>query len=246
MATQAHQINAVLNGYAPQAQRTLTDLHHKVQKTPLLSGIQRVFHQDNEDDKGLPSESTRVQIVAQDVAAEAADTLTRMFDLQFVQDDTNCRAKADIVLPDGTVLVPGAPVTYLMWLSKRLIDWRTFLDKLPVLDAADSWEWNEGHRAYATEPVETIVTRKETKALLLYPATDKHPAQVQPQQVDERRGVWRTVKLSGAMRAEDVKKLRARVDALTEAVRVARENANSAEASQRGDTGQKVFGYLFG
>lgn len=240
----AHVINAVLNGLAPRAQREFTDAHHKVLRTPMLSGIQRTFKTDDDEDKGLPPESTRVQVIAQDVVKEAAKALTRLFDLQFVQDATNTVAKADIVTADGVTIARDVPVTYLMFLAKRLTDWRTFIDKLPVLDAADKWDWHAGHNAYATPPAETITTRKKMEPLLLYPATDKHQAQVQVVPVDERRGVWQTIKLSGAMQAQDVKRLRERVDLLIEAVKAAKERANDVTADERTGTGAAIFNYL--
>lgn len=244
--TKAHVINAVLNGYAPRAQRAFTDAHHNLLRAPMLSGIQRTFQPDDDADKGLPPESTKVQIVAGDVVKEAAAALNRLFDLQFIQDATNATAKADIVTTDGVVIAHDVPVTYLMFLAKRLVDWRTFVDKLPVLDAADNWEWHAGHKAYASQPTETITTRKEVKPLVLYPATDKHPAQVQPTQVDERRGVWRTVKLSGALQPEQVNLLRRRVDALIDAVKAAKERANDVPADNRTGTGDAIFNYLLG
>ncbi len=57
-------------------------------------------------------------------------------------------------------------------------------------------------------------------------------------------GCWKTVKFSGALPASRVKELPDRVDKLQQAVKYAREEANSIEASDK-RVGEGVFGYLF-
>lgn len=239
-----HQLNAVLNGFKPQAKRTTTDCYHRVQKLPELTGLERTFHPDKDDDQGLPPQGNRVRQLAADAVGEAAEALKRLFDLQHMQDVSNCVARADIVLDNGTVLLADVPVTTLMFLRKQLADWRTFVDKLPVHDAADKWTWSDGHGAWAAEPFETIGTEKELQVITLHPGSDKHPAQVSARDIDVRRGVWRTTKLTGAMPAARVRELRDRVDRLIEAVKVAQETANSVRAAESQRAGARIFSYL--
>jgi hypothetical protein len=61
------------------------------------------------------------------------------------------------------------------------------------------------------------------------PATDKHPAQVEFYHEDVAVGRWDKVKFSGAMPADRKQFLLDRVRQLRDAIKVAREEANSIE-----------------
>jgi hypothetical protein len=47
---------------------------------------------------------------------------------------------------------------YLLFLEKQLVDLHTFVKKLPVLDASDSWSYDASADCYATDPVQTVRT----------------------------------------------------------------------------------------
>lgn len=241
--TSLHQINAVLTAHRPQAERRWMDLNTKVRKAPLLSGIHRTFQPIADDDPGLPDEKTRVQLSATDVVGEVGELLGRWFDLQFAQDATNCTARADVTV-DGKTVLADAPVTYLLFLEKQLVHLRSFIDGLPLLDPADEWNPDPDRGGYASEPVQTVSTKKALRVLELAAATDKHPAQVKPYETDEPRGRWTTVKLSGALPGATVREYRRRVDALIEAVKVAREAANGTPITDR-KVGKDMLGYVF-
>jgi translation initiation factor 2B subunit (eIF-2B alpha/beta/delta family) len=57
-------------------------------------------------------------------------------------------------------------------------------------------------------------------------------------------GYWKTVKFSGAVPAARVRELTERVEKLQKAVKMAREEANSAQA-EKVQTGDTVLGWLF-
>lgn len=242
--TKLHQINALVAGNKPRAQRTLTDAHQTLQKQPLLSGITRAYQPRDDEGEHLPPESTRVQVNAGKVIAAMTAELGRMFDLQLTQDNGNTVAKADVVV-DGRVLLAAAPVTYLLWLDKQLTDMRTFIDKLPALDPAETWTYDDARECWVSEPVQTVRSKKVPRNHVLAEATQHHPAQVQVFTEDVPVGTWTTVKLSGALPAAQIREFRRRVTALTDAVKVAREAANSSPVTDH-QAGTAVLGYLFG
>ena len=147
---------------------------------------------------------------------------------------------------DGRTLIAGAPVTYLIFLEKQLTDARTFIEKLPVLDPAIEWTDPEAPgEPYRSREVKTTSTKKVLRNHEVAPATAQHPAQVQVYQEDVVSGWWSTVKLSGALPAATVAGMRERLNALIEAVKVARGEANMAEVDDP-KPGSAVFSYLFG
>jgi hypothetical protein len=145
---------------------------------------------------------------------------------------------------DGHVLITRAPVTYLLFLEKQLVDLHTFLKKLPVLDASESWVYDAAQDCFATEAVETLRTRKVPRNHVKAEATEKHPAQVEVYYEDITVGFWRTVKFSGALPARRVAELLERVEKLQRAVKFAREEANAYEVKNQ-KVGEALFSFLF-
>lgn len=115
--------------------------------------------------------------------------------------------------------------------------------KLPVLDASESWSYDQAADCWATEPVQTTKTKKIPRNHVKAEATDKHPAQVEVYYEDVVVGHWRTVKFSGALPASRVKELLGRVDKLQQAVKFAREEANNSEVTDQ-RIGERFFAYL--
>jgi hypothetical protein len=244
VATKLNQIIAVEKGVKSKSFQDLTEAHHAVQKVALLSGISRSYQPKDEEGEQLPPESTRVQVKVEEVLRHTTATLTRLFDVTATKDWANCAAKADVVV-DGRTLVSGAPVSYLLFLEKQLTDLHTFVKKLPVLDAAESWVHDASIDGWKTEPVRTIRTKKIPRNHVKAEATEKHPAQVEVYYEDVPVGYWTTVKFSGALPAQRVNELLERVEKLQTAVKFAREEANGTEVSDQ-VVGAAVFGYLFG
>ena len=239
-----NQIIAVEKSVKAKAAQELGDAQREVQKPALLSGIARNYQPKDEEGEQLPPESTRVQVRADEVLKGLGTSLTRLFDVTASKDATNSVATADVVV-DDEVLVSGVPVTYLLFLEKQLVDLNTFVRKLPVLDPAESWVFDASADTWATEPVETVRTKKIPRNHVKAEATEKHPAQVEVYYEDVPVGYWRTVKFSGAMTGSRINELLERVEKLQQAVKYAREEANNVEAVDA-KTGDKVLGYLFG
>jgi hypothetical protein len=241
--TKLNQIIAVEKGIKSKSYAELTEAHHNVQKQALLSGLSRVYQPKDEEGEQLPPESTRVQLKAEEVLRQTTANLTRLFDVTATKDWANCVAKADVVV-DGTAVVRDVPVSYLLFLEKQLSDLSTFVKKLPILDAAETWTHDPSTDTWKTEPVRTLRTKKVPRNHVKAEATEKHPAQVEVYHEDVAIGTWTTTKFSGALPAQRVNELLERVEKLSQAVKFAREEANTYEvADQR--VGDAVFGYLF-
>lgn len=244
--TRLSQLNALVAGEKTRSGTALNDIYHLVQKNVgLLSGIIRTYVPLDDDGEQLPPESTRVQTRVQaDVLPALTTALSRMFDLQLTQDTANTAATADVVV-DGVVLIRSAPVTYLLYLEKMLVHLQSLVGKLPVLDPSDAWTWSDDLGVYRSDPAQTFRTKKVYRNHVKAEATDKHPAQVELFQEDRAQGTWTTVKLSGAAPAATVRQLQDRVSRLHDAVRVARDEANTAEVVDRRAAGN-IFGFLLG
>jgi uncharacterized protein YfkK (UPF0435 family) len=239
-----NQIIAIEKGVKSQTMRELTDAHQQLQKTAQLAGISRTYRPKDEEGEQYPPETQKVQVKADEVIKHTVEALTRLFDVVATKDWSNGDARADVVV-DGKKLLEKVPVTYLLFLEKQLTDLHTFVKKLPVLDAAETWTFDASADCYATEPIQTIKTKKIPRNHVKAEATDKHPAQVEVYYEDVIVGYWRTIKFSGALPAQRINELVERVEKLQEAVKFAREEANNYETTDR-KVGKAVLDYVFG
>ncbi len=241
MPTNLHQIVALEKGVKAETNAAITAAYHTIQKKEPFAGIARTYAPKDDDGDQLPAESTKVQVRSLDLLGEVRATWTRLLDLIATKDQANAKAKADILIGEE-VLVADVPVTHLLWLEKQLVDLHTFVSKLPVLDNAFDWILNT-NGDYATPVVQTVKTKKVPRNHVKAEATDKHPAQVEMFFEDVTVGTWSTVKYSGGIPSARQRELLSRVTELQQAVKVAREAANSAEVIDK-FVGQAIFDYL--
>ncbi len=239
-----NQIIAVEKGVKSRSLQELTEAHHVLQKPAQLAGIARTYRPKDEEGEQFPPEATRVQVKADEIIRRTLEILTELFDVTATKDWANIHARADVTV-DGQVLLKDAPVSYLLFIEKQLVDLHTFVKKLPVLDASESWTFDASADSYATEPMQTVRTKKIPRNHVKAEATDKHPAQVEVYYEDVVVGYWRTVKFSGALPAQRVNELLTRVERLQQAVKFAREEANNTEVTEQ-KVGARLLGYLFG
>ncbi len=243
IVTKLNQIIAIEKGVKADAAGTLTQAYHNLQKGQLLSGIARAYQPRDDEGEQLPPESTRVQLRTDQVVAEVCKALTRLFDVVATKDKANTSAKASVVV-DGVTLASDVPATYLLFLEKQLVDLATFVRKLPTLDPSDRWTWDEQQGAFATDPVRTTRTKKVLRNHVKAEATERHPAQVEVYTEDVVVGYWTTTRFSGAVPAAEVAEILERIVKLTEAVKRAREEANSITVIDE-MVGAALLGYLF-
>lgn len=238
-----NQVIAVVAAKKKHATAVLTEAYHKIQKGDLLSGISRRYQPKDEDGDQLPSESKHVQCRVNDVVDTVSAPLADMWDCVCTQDVANTQAKTDVIV-DGIILASDVPVTHLLFLEKQLTDLSTFVSKLPTLDPADQWHWDDNANCYATEPIKSVRTKKVPKTFVKYEATKEHPAQVEVFHEDVLVGTWDTIKFCGDITATDKAAMLDRVRDLKEAVVKAREEANGMEVTQCRNS-RKLIDFIF-
>lgn len=238
-----NQLVACMSKIKTNAKEKITEVHHKLKQSKLLSGINRSYQPKIDGDNVYPPESQLVQYCVPKAISEFTEASKELLDSVYSQDATNCVATADLVV-DGKTLAKSLPVTYLLFLEKQANDYLTFASQLPTLDLAQEWHKDEASDFYRSNPTKTLKTKKVWKNHVKSPATDKHPAQVETYTEDEVEGTWTKVDFSGAIPAKDRNEIEARARKLLAAVKVAREEANLAEI-KTDKIGEKVLGYLF-
>lgn len=239
-----NQIIAIEKGVKSRAYSVLSDLNKAVQKATIFNGFHKSYQPLDAEGKALPPESQVVQATVGDVLTMVRKDMSELFNVETRKDYTNCVAKADVVV-NGHAILTGAPVSLLLFFEKQLTDLRTFVGNLPVLDPTEKWEFDENSGYFVTPGTKSHRTEKEQVPIVLYDATDKHPAQTQLITKDEIVGYWMTTKQSGAMSKPYRMAMLERIEKLLAAVKMAREDANMQEEVPTDDVGERFFDYLF-
>jgi hypothetical protein len=239
-----NQVLAIERNIKNTAMQVTTKLHHDVQKAELLSGFNKTYRPKNDGEEVFPPESKRVMLRAPEVIDALKENLIKLFDITAVKDATNTLAKANVVV-EGKAILQDVPATTLLFLEKQLDDLRTFILKLPVLDPSEEWIWSPGQNLFCTKPTQTTKTKKVEKVVQLAPPTKEHPEQAQIRPEDVTIGYWDTIRYSGALEAAKVKKFVTRVEALREAVKIAREEANGITALTDKKIGSDILKFIF-
>src|SRR5215813_7622534 len=146
-----NQIIAVQAGKKAQAKETLTEAYHQIKKPDLLAGLVRTYQPRDEGGEPQPEERKQAQVKVPDLIRKVTADLVEMFDVVATQDWANCQARADVVV-DGRKVVENVPVTHLLFLEKQLVDIRTFIEALPILDAAEEWEYKPEFDSFVSRP----------------------------------------------------------------------------------------------
>jgi len=238
-----NQIIAIEKGVKTRVYSELSQLNGIVQKQDPFQGFVKTYERLHEDGEELPGESKKVKYSAETILKRVNKQLSELMGITARKDWSNNQATADIVV-DGQTVVADAPVTYLLFLEKQLNDVHKLVANMPTLNRDDDWSEDPNTGMFRTAPLSTHRTRKVQKPIVLYDATDKHPAQTQLITEDELAGHWRTVKQSGALPEPRKEKLLERVEKLVRAVKEAREAANDIDEVATPDVGAALFDYI--
>lgn len=238
-----NQVVAAEKGQKSRIDAAVTAVYHNLQKPALYGGFNKAYKPRDDEGERYPDESVVVQRhVAADLG-EIADKLSTLIDITLTKDVANTQARGSVFLPGGDEPLLTAPVPFLLFLEKRLIDFRTMLAKVPTLDPSEVWTFDRDTVIYRTQPTISFKTKKVPQVLVRYPATDKHPAQTEVINNDEIVGEWTTTKLSGTMPRARRDELLERINVLIDAIKYAVEEANQHEVAQQ-TVGKLIFAQL--
>ena len=243
MGRRLNQIVAIEKGVKAGSQKAVDVLYKQLQKPVLFDGFAKSYEKRFEAGDDQPAESKRVQVKTDLAVKEAEAAYAELIDVTFTKDRGNCLARADVEV-DGEKILREVPVTFLLSLEKRLVDYHTFISHVPTLDPAESWGWDSVREMFVTQPTTTARTKKVQKALSLAKATDKHAEQAVMITEDEYVGNWLTVKHSARWPEKTKRERLARVEKLQRAVKFAREEANVFPVEDALGVARAIFEYI--
>jgi len=197
---------------------------------------------ENDALQSAAKEVKELPTTVRDTLEYALEYWAKAEDVLYRKNVTNRTAVADVMFRGSTVK-SEVPVDELMGLEVRLQSLRGLVQLMPTQDASIEWgaDPDSAHKgAYkAVEVDRTTKTEKVTVPVILYEATDKHPAQVKESSKDVVVGIFETVKWTGAATAKQKSEVMANIDELLAEVKQARMRANMVEVVE-GSIGREI------
>lgn len=185
------------------------------------------------DEKRAAENAEETKLVVSTVDENLDYTLNHVasyFDVIFQKEMTNQTAIADLIV-NGVTFATGVPATFLLGMETRIKALRVLFEAVPTLPPAIDWQpdTNAGAGHYRSPKVMVPKTEKQIKFVTLAPATDKHPAQVKDWTEDVPVAKVELVEFSGMWTVQQKADAIDRVDVLLQAIKKARQRANTAD-----------------
>lgn len=243
-----HQLIAVEPDLAQQSRAIMEEtVNTFTKKADHFDGVQKIYKPYEDGGEQIPDEIKEVVTTVQEKLDYAKKIVIRAMDATISKEETNASgtARAELVV-DG-VNFGELAATSLIALERMLERIREEYKAIPTLDPTKSWVKADftGRILYET-PIEVKFRAVKTKIpLVLSPATDKFPAQVQVLDSDKQVGRYETIYRSGRLTPTEKSNLLEKIDNLVLAVKKAREKANQTKAVQV-DLGKKIFEFIHG
>lgn len=231
-----HEILAVEKSRTEQSRVLIADAGKKFGKSEYFSGHYKTLKMISDSPENEAIENSSKD--SKELPTTVVETLSYVFqhwavaeDVIFQKNTTNQLAKADIEFR-GNVIASNVPVDELMGLEHRLLDLRKLIVDVPTLSASVKWEQDQSGRKgawRAVNPEVTTKTEKTSAAVVLYEATDKHPAQIEKVNKDVIVGTFTKEVITGAATSLQKANSLQVIDDLLASVKQARMRANSTE-----------------
>lgn len=243
-----HELLAVQTNLNGQATKLRTDLQATFEKKRHLFEETLQTFTSSEEHGALPvvEESKTIQTTVGKELSWISKKLIQQVDVGYQVDLANTQAAADIETEDGNILARAVPATTLLWLEKRILEWKELFVAIPTLDPAKGFvaDADKGDGIYKAREVRKTRTRKVKEVITLVPPTDKHPGQAQLVDIDKPIGTiielaWSSM-LTPALKAD----LLDRTEVLYRAVTKARAKANETEISKDKKIASDIFEFL--
>lgn len=239
--TKLHEILAVEKTRTSAANKLMVETATKFQKSDMFSGhIKKLdMIEDNPQNAAISAaayDSRELPTTVAETLEYALDTWAKAEDVIFTKNATNQVAVADLQFR-GAIIATAVPVDELLGLEERITNLRKIMEFIPTLSAAVSWDKDTASGRLgawrATHVEKTTKTEKVTVPVVLYEATDKHPAQVKESSTDKTVGTFTKINFSGAATSAQKAAVLVALDELLAEVKQARMRANSVDIVSR-------------
>jgi hypothetical protein len=242
-----HELLAIETSLESQANKVRSELVNTFEKKRHLFEEKRVtFRPLAEGEEEVTESQSDIQSTVPKELEWISTFLVKALDASYQVALANTWARADVVLEDDeTVILNNVPATTLLELEKRMGEIQHLLTSIPTLDPAKGFLEDPARKnIFQARPVTKNRTKKVQKPVVLYEATDKHPAQVQLATEDVVVGTISEQEWSGLITPAQKADLLARVEMLIRAIRRGRSRANDTEVDRSKKIGATLLKFI--
>lgn len=249
MKTKLHQLLAVVTDRKGQATKIITETGVAFsKKASHFHELVRTYQPKDLEGETLPDEKSPMVTTVHAKLDWTWRAVSRWVDIVIQQEMTNTVARADVVL-EGRVLLKDVPSLALLTLEKTILPAvRVMLNVIPTYDPSESWseDPDRGENIWRAEPRFKVRNKKLMKPVVLYEATEHHPANVEKVSEDIQIGMFEERRWSGELSPTAKAEIMERFDELAAAVKKARMAANTCKVvpMPKGGWAHKLFAYV--
>lgn len=247
MPKKLHEVLGSQSQVFTQAEKCRTDLNTTFEKKRHLFSEKSVQYIPDAEGAApvVESQSTLQSTIGAELKW-LSEILAKAYDSEATIDEGNTKARANVVLDNGSVLLTLVPATQLLQLDKRLGELHQLVQGVPTLDPASGFvlDPDRPKGTYKAREVRKRRTRKEQAPLVLIAPTKEHPGQAQLITKDVEIGTIVEQEWSGLITPAVKATMLERVEELRRAVKQARARANDMEVEAQ-QIGQKLLDYVF-
>lgn len=248
MAKKLFEVLVIEGQLKSQAQVTRNDLKATFEKKRhLFEEKLKTFQPIEEGAQVQTEEESNIQSTVMSELRWLGNIWMKALDTSYQVAEGNTKARADVVLDDGTVLLENAPATALLELEKRAAEIQEVIASVPTFDPAKGFhpDPDKGKYVYRAREVRKTRTKKVPEVITLAQATPEHPAQAQLVNIDKIAGHITEQEWSGFIMPAHKAQMLERVEELRRSIKAALHRANAVELDTNPKVcGQKIFEYV--
>jgi len=230
--TKLHEVLAVEASKEKVASKLVQESVRTLGKENLFSGqVRRLVMLDTAEEYLNGEERVALTSTVDENLEYLVKPLADYWDVTLQKDSANQKAMADIML-DGKCLAQNLPATFLLGMETKLNNLRKLYEAIPTLAPGITWDVDEQERTgtfKARNDQVSFKTEKDMEFKEASPATKEHPAQIAKMERTRNTGKYTLTKWSGMLTPLDKAERLNRLDQLLNAVKQARQRANSVE-----------------
>jgi len=244
--TKLHEILAVEASKEKVANKLVQESIRTLGKENLFGGqVRRLVMLDTADDYLNGEERVALTTTVDENLDYLTKPIADYWDVVCQKDSANQTATSTITL-NNKHITGQLPATFLLGMETKLNNLRKLYEVIPTLAPGITWDVDEQERPgtfKARNDVVSFKTEKDMEFKEASPATKEHPAQIAKLERTRNVGTFTTTRWSGMLTPLDKAQRLDRLDQLLNAVKQARQRANSVKV-ENAKVGKELLDFI--
>lgn len=244
MSNKLHEILALDQDRKNKANQAIGESKKTfIKNATAFDGMLKKYISTEENAEQMPEETKEMVTTVKKSLNTTLPPVIISIDASLTKEETNSSgtAKAELVVEGQKFGTFSA--TTLLALEAKLAKVLDLYKVIPTVDTARKWRFDKQNDVYRTEEEVKFRTIKRPKVVVMYEATEHHPAQTELVNIDFQVGKYETTYFSGRITPTEKSTLIDRFEKTIEAVKIARSKANNVPVKNV-KLGKEIFDFI--